>query len=72
MKMIDKSWLDISRLNSIRTAFGGTVLWSAVAGGILIWPSLADTIPIGYYIIGGILLSIAFGVARVLKQPGTE
>ena len=38
----------------------------------MIWPKLADVIPTGAYAIGGIVLSAAFGVARLLKQPGTE
>jgi hypothetical protein len=38
----------------------------------MIWPALADHIPTGAYVVGGIALSAAFGVARLLKQPGAE
>jgi fatty acid desaturase len=72
MKRIDKSWRQISRLHSIRLAIGSAALWSAIGGAIMIWPALAGDIPLGAYIAGGIALSIAFGVARLLKQPGAE
>jgi len=60
------------RLHSIRVAIGGALFWSGVGGLILVWPALAETIPTIAYVIGGIVLSAAFGVARVLKQPGAE
>lgn len=70
MKLIDKTWADIGRLHSMRAAIGGGLFWSAVGGAVMVWPALADHIPIGFYVLGGILLSAAFGLARVLHQPG--
>lgn len=56
------------RLHSIRVALVGGLL----SGGLLIWPALADHIPIQAYCAGGVLLSIAFAYARVTHQPGVS
>jgi hypothetical protein len=72
MKLIENWSGELLRLHSLRTAIGGAALWSMVGGAIMIWPALADQIPVGVYVIGGLALSVAFGVARVLKQPGAE
>lgn len=72
MKLIDNWKSELKRLHSIHVAVGSAVLWSAVGGAIMVWPALAGKIPIGAYIIGGIVLSVAFGLARVLKQPGAD
>ena len=60
------------RLHSIRVAIGGALFWSAIGGLIMVWPVLAEKIPTLVYVVGGVILSAAFGVARVLKQPGAE
>ena len=72
MKLIDNWKSELKRLHSIHVAIGSAVLWSAVGGAIMVWPALAGKIPIGAYIIGGVVLSVAFGLARVLKQPGAD
>ena len=60
------------RLHSIRVAIGGALIWSAIGGLIMVWPALANSIPTWAYVAGGVVLSAAFGAARVLKQPGAE
>jgi hypothetical protein len=60
------------RLHTIRVAAGGALFWSGIGGLIMVWPALAEKIPTAFYVAGGVLLSAAFGVARVLKQPGAE
>lgn len=65
----DRIW---HRLWSVRIAIGSGLFWSAVGGAIMVWPALADKIPTFAYVLGGVALSAAFGVARVLKQPGAE
>jgi len=72
MRLIDNWRSEMLRLHSTRTAIVSAAFWSAVGGGIMIWPALADHLPTGAYALGGVALSIAFGVARLLKQPGTE
>lgn len=68
MHLIDDWRTQLRRLWSLRVA----AFWSLVCGLILIWPGLAGEIPTWLYAVGGIVISISFGVARVLKQPGTE
>jgi hypothetical protein len=68
MKLIDNVGAELRRLWSVRVA----AFWSLVCGLILIWPGLAGEIPTWLYALGGIVISVSFGVARVLKQPGTE
>lgn len=72
MQLIDNWRSAILRLHSMRAAILSAALWSSVGGAVMIWPALADHIPTGAYVAGGIALSIAFGIARLLKQPGTE
>jgi hypothetical protein len=72
MKLIDNWKRELLRLHSMRVAIGSGLVWSGIGGAIMVWPALAEHIPIEAYVVGGIALSIAFGVARVLKQPGTE
>jgi len=62
----------LTRWWSTRIAFVGVVFWSAVIGLYLVWPAFADAIPLKFYAIGGIVMSIALGVARVLKLPGLD
>lgn len=72
MKLIDNWHRELTRLHSLRVAIGGAAFWSAIGGAIMIWPALAEHIPVAAYVVGGVALSVAFGVARVLKQPGAE
>jgi len=65
----DRVW---HRLWSVRIAIGGGLFWSAIGGLIMVWPALVDKIPTIAYVLGGVVLSAAFGLARVLKQPGAE
>lgn len=72
MRLIDNWRAKFLYLHSVRAAIFGAALWSAVAGAIMVWPVLQDRIPIWAYIFGGLVLSVAFGIARLLKQPGAE
>jgi hypothetical protein len=72
MRLIDNWPRELKRLHSIRVAVGSAALWSLVGGAIMVWPALATAIPVGAYVAGGLVLSVAFGLARVLKQPGAE
>lgn len=66
-------WRYIARWSwSFRLAFFSTILWSGVAGLLMIWPGLDDWLPKWLFIWGGIGLQILFGLARLWKQPGTE
>jgi hypothetical protein len=53
-------------------AIGGVIFWAAVAGLYLVWPAFAGVIPLWFYAVGGVLMSIALGVARLFKQPGLD
>jgi hypothetical protein len=57
---------------STRVAWFGIVFWSALAGLWVIWPAFVEKIPLWAYCVGGIAMSVALGVARVLKQPGLD
>jgi hypothetical protein len=48
------------------------LFWSAVGGLILAWPALAEHLTIYAYVGGAILLSAAYGIAKVFHRPGTE
>ena len=72
MQLIENWRGELRRLWSVRVAVGGAAFWSLVGGAILIWPALVDRISIWAYVGGGIALSVAYGVARFLKQPGTD
>lgn len=77
MRLIDEFHSDnwkrrVLRLHTIRLSIGSALMWSGVGGLLMVWPALADHIPIIAYAIGGVVLSVAFGVARALKQPGAE
>ena len=71
-RLIDNASRVWHRLWSVRVAFGGAAFWSAIGGAIMVWPALAEKLPTEFYVFGGIVLSAAFGLARVLRQPGTE
>ncbi|WP_315799328.1 hypothetical protein [Bradyrhizobium sp. SZCCHNR3078] len=72
MRLIDNWRREMLRLHSMRAAIASAAVWSAVGGAIMVWPALAQSIPTVAYVAGGLALSIAFGVARLLKQPGAE
>ncbi|MGY4311237.1 hypothetical protein [Bradyrhizobium sp. JR3.5] len=60
------------RRHGRRIAIEQAVFRSAVGGLLLIWPHLSETFPSGTYVVGGILLSVANGVAIYLKKPGAQ
>ena len=60
------------RLWSVRLAVGGAVFWGIVSGLYLVWPAFAGTIPLLFYAVGGVVMSIALIIARIMKQPGLD
>lgn len=60
------------RLWSVRVAAAGVIFWAGLSGLYLVWPAFAGQIPLWFYAVGGVVMSIALGVARVLKQPGLD
>jgi hypothetical protein len=68
VRLIDNWKAEILRLWSMRVA----IFWLVVAGLILVWPGLAGEIHPALYAVGGVLMVVSFGVARLLKQPGTD
>ena len=68
MRLIDDWKRQIVRLWSMRVA----IFWLVVAGLILVWPGLAGEISAPVYALVGVVMVVSFGVARLLKQPGTE
>lgn len=72
MRLID-DWRRLwPRFWSMRVAIGGVMFWAAVAGLYLVWPAFAGVIPLWFYAVGGVLMSIALGLARLFKQPGLD
>lgn len=71
MRLID-DWRRGNRLWSIRIAWGGVVFWSALSGLWVLWPAFVEKLPLWFYAIGGVLMSVALAIARVLKQPGAD
>lgn len=63
-------WKKAHRFASVQFALGGVLFWSAIGGLWAIWPVFAERIPVTVYVVGGISLSMAIGVARYLKRPG--
>lgn len=72
MKLIDNWKLELRRLWSSHIAIFSVVFWSTVSGLIAVWPAFADVAPLWVYALIGVVLSVAFGVARFLKQPGAS
>lgn len=72
MRLIENWRSKMLRLHSMRAALLSGAFWSAVGGAIMVWPALSDKIPVGTYVLGGLSLSVLFGLARLLKQPGAE
>lgn len=72
MRLIDGWKAEATRLWSVRVAIGGVVFWSALSGLWVLWPAFVEKVPLWFYAFGGIGMSVALGVARLLKQPGAE
>lgn len=72
MRLIDNARRLFFRLWSVRVAALGIVFWGAVTGLWAIWPAFVDWLPLWFYAVGGVVMSVAIAVARVLKQPGIE
>lgn len=68
LRLIPRWRTELTRLWSMRV----TYFWMAVGALVLLWPGLAGSIPAGVYLGAGFVLIFSFGVARLLKQPGTE
>lgn len=71
-ELIDDAWAEVKRLWSMRLALAGIVFWSAVSGLWVLWPAFAEVLPLWFYAVGGIGMSVALAVARVLKQKGAD
>ena len=72
MRLIDNWRAEAKRLWSIRVAAVHALFWSLLCGLWVLWPALVGAIPLPVYFGVGLLLAGATGVARFLKQPGTE
>lgn len=72
MRLIDNCRTQLTRLWSLQVAALGVVFWGALSGLWVVWPAFVDWIPLWFYAVGGIAMSIALAIARVLKQPGVE
>ncbi|AVT76649.1 hypothetical protein RPPS3_25860 [Rhodopseudomonas palustris] len=72
LTLIDEWKREARRLWSMRAALGGALLWSAVGGLLMVWPGIASVVPPLAYAVIGVALSIIYGLARILKQPGTD
>jgi hypothetical protein len=66
--LIDNWKREIFRLWSMKVAF----FWIVVGTIAALWPGLAGSIPVSWFIIGGGLFIGSFSIARFLRQPGTE
>jgi hypothetical protein len=72
MQLIDDWKGKILRLHSMRVAIFGVAFWSALSAVWLMWPAFVDWLPLWVYAVGGVAMSIALGLARLLKQPGAD
>jgi hypothetical protein len=72
LRLIDNWKMKVVRFWSMRVAIGGAVFWGAVAGMYLVWPAFADALPLWFYAVGGVAMSVALVIARIIKQPGIE
>lgn len=68
MQLIDNAWDEFKRLWSMRVA----MFWTAVGTVAVLWTGLAGSIPAPIFFGVGFAVIFSFGVARLLKQPGTE
>lgn len=71
-RLIDDWRTELLRLWSMRVVLFWTVFWSTVGFLVLIWPAFLSYMPMGLFIGLGLAMSISFGLARVLKQPGAQ
>jgi hypothetical protein len=65
---IDNVWTEAMRLWSMRVA----MFWTAMGTVAVLWVGLAGSIPAPIFFGVGFAVIFSFGVARLLKQPGTE
>ena len=72
VRLVDNLRVILKRAWSIRVAMAGVVFWSALAGLWALWPAFVDWLPLWAYAVGGVLMSVALALARVLKQPGLD
>lgn len=72
LKLIDNWKTEATRLWSMRVAIAGVVFWSALSGLWVLWPAFVEKLPLWFYAVGGIAMSIALGLARLTKQKGAE
>ncbi|EKS29264.1 hypothetical protein [Afipia felis] len=68
IRFIPNVWAEAKRLWSMRVA----IFWTAVGTVAALWLGLAGSIPAPIFFGIGFLIIFSFGVARLLKQPGTE
>lgn len=68
MKLIDNWHREILRLWTMRVA----IFWTAMGTVAALWVGLAGSIPAPIFFGVGFAVIFSFGVARLLKQPGTE
>jgi hypothetical protein len=68
MHLINNWHREAIRLWSMRVA----IFWTAVGTVAALWVGLAGSIPAPIFFGVGFLVIFSFGVARLLKQPGTE
>lgn len=66
--LIDNWRTELHRLWSMHVA----VFWTAVGTVAALWIGLAGSIPSPIFFGVGFVVIFSFGVARLLKQPGTE
>ncbi len=72
MRLIDNWKAECARLWSMRVTIYSAVFWSAITGLVMVWPAFSEALPLWFYAAVGVVLSIAIGVARLLKQPGAD
>lgn len=68
MRLIENWHREIFRLWSMRIA----LFWMAVGASIVILPAFADLMPRWAFALAFFIASMSFGIARLLKQPGTN
>jgi hypothetical protein len=48
------------------------LFWTGIGGLLMVWPALIGTLSLRAYVLGGVVISIAYGIAKVLHRPGTD
>jgi hypothetical protein len=48
------------------------LFWGGMGGLIMVWPALEKFLTIWAFLIGGVAISAAFALAKLLHRPGTE